>query len=117
MKRIEREEPLRFLIAIGLLALSLSGPVHAGGSAPAGKATYDKKCKTCHGVDGIAKPALAKMLKVTMRDLGSKEVQGKSDEGLKKDVVEGTGKMKPVKGLSDKEIEAVIGFIRSLAKR
>lgn len=39
------------------------------------------------------------MMKVTMRRLDSKEVQGKSDEQLKKNIVGGTGKTKPVKAL------------------
>jgi mono/diheme cytochrome c family protein len=54
---------------------------------------------------------------VTLRGLDSKEVQGKSDGALKKDIVEGTGKMKPVKGLSDNQLAEVLAYVRSLAKK
>jgi len=45
-----------------------------------------------------------------------KEIQGKSDEELKKAVGEGFGKMKPVPGLSSKQVGDVVAFVRSLAK-
>ena len=46
-----------------------------------------------------------------MNALGSKEVQAKKDADLKKDIVEGNGKMKPVK-LTDEETANVIAFLR-----
>jgi cytochrome c1 len=52
-----------------------------------------------------------------MRHLGSKEVQAKNDAGLRKDIVEGTGKMRPIKGLSDKQVNDVVAFLRSLATK
>lgn len=91
--------------------------VVAGGDAKAGKVVYDKKCVSCHGPNGEGKPALAKALKVEIRDLGSKEVQDKTDEQLKKDTAEGTGKMKAVTGLKDQEVTDLIAFMRSLKKK
>lgn len=91
--------------------------VFAGGDAKAGKAVYDKKCASCHGANGEGKPVLAKALKVEIRDLGSKEVQAKSDAQLRKDSVEGVGKMKPVTGMKEEETVNLIAFIRSLAKK
>jgi hypothetical protein len=41
--------------------------------AAAGKAAYDKSCKSLHGPDGSGNPAIAKMMKVDMRDLKSAE--------------------------------------------
>ena len=52
----------------------------AAGDATAGKAIYDKSCKSCHGAAGAANPAIAKMMKVEMKDLGSGETQGLSDD-------------------------------------
>jgi len=89
----------------------------AGGDAKAGKAVYDKKCALCHGKEGEGKDAIAKMMKVEMPHLGSKEVQAKSDADLEKIIAEGSGKMKPVKGLSDADKSNVIAFVRSLAKK
>jgi len=101
-----------FLLA-GLLAMATP---QEKGDAKAGKMLYDKKCASCHGPNGEGKAVLAKALKVELRDLGSKEVQGKKDEELKKDSVEGIGKMKPVTGLKDKEVADLIAFLRSLKK-
>ena len=57
------------------------------------------------------------MFKVEMRSLNSKEVQAKSDTQLKEIVTKGTGKMKPVSGLSDKELDNLIAYLRTLAKK
>jgi len=66
-----------------------------------------------HGADGAGVPAIAKTLNVTLKPLGSKEVQAKSDADLKKDTTAGTGKMKPVK-LTDAEASDVVAFLRTL---
>ena len=93
------------------------GFAYAAGSPQAGKAVFEKSCKTCHGLDGHGNPAIAKMMKVTFRGLDSQQVQSKSDAELKKDVVEGIGKMKPIKGLSDAQIADVTAYVRSLGRR
>jgi hypothetical protein len=46
--------------------------------------------------------------------LGSKEVQAKSHDELRRDIAEGIGKMKPVKGLSDKDLSDLVAFMRTL---
>ncbi len=105
--------------SVGLvLALAVAIPLLAAGKGDAakGKTVYASKCAACHGPDGEGKESIAKMFKVTMRPLGSKEVQAKDDETLRKNILEGNGKMKPVK-LSDPEATDVIAFIRSLAKK
>lgn len=89
--------------------------VLAGGDAAKGKATYASKCAMCHGAGGEGKDAMAKVLKVEFRHLGAKEVQAKKDDELKKEIVQGTGKMKPVK-LTDEEAANVIAFVRTLKK-
>lgn len=86
------------------------------GDAAAGKALYAKSCAGCHGVAGEPKAALAKALKVEMRHLGAKEVLAKTDAELRKDVREGFGKMKPVKGLSDPDVNNVITYMRGFAQ-
>lgn len=104
-------------VLLGALFAGTMLVVSKGGDATAGKAVYDKKCATCHGETGEGKAAIAKMLKVEMRHLGSKEVQAKSDEQLRKDTVEGIGKMKPVKGLTDEEIVNVLAYVRTLKQK
>jgi len=44
-------------------------------------------------------------------------VQKKTDAELKKIIEEGSGKMKPVKGLSEIDIANVIAYVRTLAKK
>jgi len=88
----------------------------AAGDATAGKATYDKSCKSCHGAAGAANPAIAKMMKVEMKDLGSAEAQGMSDDAMKKIITTGQGKMKPVASVTGKSVDNVIAFVRTLKK-
>jgi len=95
----------------GVLLLSL--PLAAADTA-AGKAVYDKSCKSCHGPDGAGNPAVAKMMKVEMKALGSKEVQAKSDADLKAVITNGAGKMKPVTSVTGDQVTAVVAFVRSL---
>lgn len=108
---------MKRLLTMFVALVSLAGLALGSGNTQAGKAVFDKSCKTCHGADGQGNPVIAKMMKVTLRGLDSKEVQGKSDGALKKDIVEGTGKMKPVKGLSDNQLAEVLAYVRSLAKK
>jgi mono/diheme cytochrome c family protein len=82
--------------------------------APEGKAVFTAKCQPCHGPNGEGKPAIAKMYQVEMHPFASKEVQAKTDADFKKTITTGQGKMKPVAGLSDKQIEDVIAFVRTI---
>lgn len=111
---------LAMVVAVAMavaMALSLALPraAFSGGDAEKGKALYAGKCKMCHAAEGEGNPAIAKMSKVELKALGSKEVQGMKDAELKKDIVEGKGKMKPVK-LTDEEAANVIAFLRTLKK-
>jgi len=106
---------LRICAVLILPALSF-----AQGSAAAGhpgKPLYDKACKACHGAEGQGNPAIAKSLKITLRDLKSPEVQKKTDEQWVKDITVGTAKKKPVKSLTTDQIRQVIAYVRSLAKK
>jgi mono/diheme cytochrome c family protein len=84
--------------------------------AAAGKEVFAKKCANCHGTAGEGKEAVAKMLKVEIRHLGAKEVQSKADAELKKDFLQGTGKMKAVTGVDSKSADDVVAYLRTLKK-
>jgi mono/diheme cytochrome c family protein len=84
------------------------------GDAAKGKGVFAAKCKGCHGAAGEGNPGIAKAMKVEMRALGSKEVQAKKDDELKKVVTDGTGKMKAVAGVAGTDLDNVIAFVRTL---
>ena len=95
-----------------LMTLMLAAGV-AAADAKAGKASYDKACKSCHGAAGEPNAAIAKSLKVEMRHLGAKEVQALSDAELKTIFTAGTGKMKPVKSVTGPAVDDVIAYLRT----
>lgn len=107
---------LAVVATLAILVMTLSGYA-AAPDAAAGKELYAKKCASCHAAAGEGKDTIAKMLKIELKHLGSKEVQAKSDADLAKAVKEGTGKMKPVSGLAEKDIQDVVAFLRTLAKK
>jgi mono/diheme cytochrome c family protein len=102
--------------SLGIAALFGASLSFAAGNAAAGKEIYSKKCVSCHGDAGEGKENVAKMLKVEIRPLGSKEVQAKSDADLKKAILEGTGKMKGVTGIDAKGADDLIAYLRTLKK-
>jgi mono/diheme cytochrome c family protein len=102
-----------------LTALSLAGfsaVSSLAADAKAGQAVYNKSCKTCHGPDGTANPAIAKMMKVDMKNLGSADVQALSDADIKGIVTTGKSKMKPISGVSGAALDNVVAYVRTLKK-
>ncbi len=91
-------------------------PAAWSANVAAGKADYDKACKSCHGATGAANPAIAKMMKVEMNDLGSAQVQAQSDAAIKSIIETGKGKMHPVATVTGSSIDDVIAYVRSLKK-
>jgi mono/diheme cytochrome c family protein len=84
------------------------------GNATAGKQVFSR-CAICHGDSGEGKEAIGKALGVTMPHLGSKEVQALDSAAMKKIILEGKGKMRPI-SLSDQDAADVITYIRTLKK-
>jgi mono/diheme cytochrome c family protein len=101
------------IIALGLTAAAATAIQAA--DAAAGKAAYDKSCKSCHGPDGAGNPAVAKMMKVDMRDLKSADVQAMSDGDLAKVITDGKGKMKPVTAASGSAND-IVAYLRTWKK-
>lgn len=82
--------------------------------AKAGKAAYEKACQSCHGPDGTPKDAIAKMMKVEMKDLKSAEIQGMSDDEIKKIITTGKGKMRPITSVSGAAVDDVAAYVHTL---
>ena len=99
-----------------LTITALAATAGMAADAKAGQAAYDKSCKSCHGADGTPNAAIAKMMKVDMKDLKSAEVQAMSDGDLKKVISDGKGKMKPIKTVTGADADNVVAYIRSLKK-
>jgi mono/diheme cytochrome c family protein len=80
-----------------------------------GGTDFKAKCAMCHGADGKGDTAMGK--KFGLKDLGSAEVQGKSDADLTTTVTKGKDKM-PAYGekLSKDQIDGLVKYIRSLKK-
>jgi mono/diheme cytochrome c family protein len=94
----------------------ISATILMGADAAAGKAAYDRACKSCHGADGTPNEKIAAAMKVEMRSLNSKEVQATSDAQLKAVITDGKGKMKPIKSVSGADADNIVAYIRSLKK-
>jgi mono/diheme cytochrome c family protein len=95
---------------------ALSAASMLAANAKNGNAVYDKACKTCHGSDGTANPAIVTMMKVPINDLKSADVQGLADPALKAIVTDGKGKMKPVKTVTGADLDDVVAFVHTLKK-
>ena len=104
------------MILITVAASALSCAAVQAADVAAGKTAYDASCKSCHGADGTPNPAIAKMMKVDMKSLGSAEVQAHSDADIAKIIAEGQGKMKPVKTVSGPAVDNVVAYVRTLKK-
>lgn len=104
-------------IRVGISTFLLTlGMAYAAGNATAGKADYDRACKSCHGATGTANPAIAKAMKVEIKDLGSSDVQNMSDAEIEKIITGGEGKMPAVKSVTGKQVDDVVAYVRTLKK-
>ena len=103
-----------------LLALALTaGTLTAFGADAA--ANWTDHCAKCHGADGKGDTKMGQKLGIA--DLSDAKVQAKfTDEAAFKAIKEGIkdkdGKlsMKPIEGLSDADIKALIPVVRALKK-
>ena len=75
---------------------------------------YDAECQSCHGANGEGKSVIGKAFVVTVKALRSKEVQATSAADMKKVILSGTGKMKPVAGITDKQADDIVAYVKTL---
>jgi cytochrome c553 len=87
----------------------------------ASSANWENHCSSCHGMDGRGETKMGKKLKI--RDLTDPQYQASfTDEAafnaVKIGVKNEAGKttMKPIEGLSDEEINALVVYLRALKK-
>jgi cytochrome c553 len=108
----------RFVV-ISFLVSVLGAALAAYAADAAGN--WTEHCAKCHGADGKGQTKMGK--KLNIRDLSDAQVQAKfTDEQAFKSMKEGVkdkdGKqaMKPIEGLSDADMKALVGYVRSLKK-
>ncbi|MEZ5275295.1 MAG: cytochrome c [Opitutaceae bacterium] len=102
--------PLSLLFSLGFAV---------GGYAADSAAVWTESCQKCHGANGNGDTKMGKKLK--LGDLTKAEVQAEfTDEAAFKAIKEGikdeSGKtlMKPIEGLTDEEITALVHYVRGL---
>jgi mono/diheme cytochrome c family protein len=105
---------MRITLAIVTLA-ALSTTAGFAADVKAGKASYNKSCKGCHGADGTPSAGVAKMFP-GMKDLSSADVQATSDADMKAIITGGKGKMKPVAAVTGASVDNVVAYVRALKK-
>ena len=98
-----------------MIAAVSAGSVFAA-DLKVGAAAYNTSCKSCHGADGTANPAIAKMMKVDIADLKSSEVASMSDAAMATVITGGKGKMRPVTAVNSASADNVVAYVRSLKK-
>ena len=99
------------LMLLPFVAFGLLGPFAQAQSG--GAAVYKTKCAGCHGADGKGATAVGKANNI--RDLGSADVQGQSDDALAGIIGNGKGKMPAYgKSLKPDQIKDLVAYIRTL---
>jgi len=103
---------MRTILMTAALAALSSTAIFAADAA-AGKAVYDKSCKSCHGADGTPNPGMVKMMKVDIKDF---KTTAYSDADIKTAVTAGKGKMKPIPTITGASLDNVTAYVQSLKK-
>ena len=84
------------------------------------KENWDKGCAKCHGADGKGETKMGK--KLDIKDFtDAKYQESLKDEAMLKAIKEGVKdgektRMKPVEGLSEEEMKALVAYVRKFKK-
>jgi mono/diheme cytochrome c family protein len=99
---------MRTILTLAAFA-ALSSTAVFGADAAAGKAVYDKSCKTCHGPEGTPPAGMAKAMGI--KDFKTTDF---GDAAIKTAVTEGKGKMKPIASVTGASLDNVVAYVKSL---
>lgn len=116
IKRLRSESAIRLLSFLLIVNFTVFRPKSVLADPSGGAALFKSKCVMCHGPDGSGNTPIGKAIGTP--DLRSAQVQKLSDAQLSAIIIKGKGKM-PAFGssLSKSQTDALVAFIRSLAKK
>ena len=77
-----------------------------------GGATYKAKCAMCHGPTGTPSAGMAKMMGI--KPVSDPSMQSLTVSQIAVTVKNGKGKMKPIAGLTDPQVQAVAAYFKTL---
>jgi cytochrome c553 len=103
-----------------LITVAACAAIVVSASAADVKENWDKSCKKCHGAEGKGDTPTGKKLEI--KDLTDAKVQASlKDDAMFKAIKEGVKdgdkvRMKPIEGLSDEEMKALVAYVRTLKK-
>ena len=113
-----RKQTMKTLFIISVVIATMAW---SSAQAADAKATYGKKCASCHGADGKGETKMGK--KLAVKDYTDAKVQqAMKDDAAFKSIKEGMkdkgGKtlMKPLEGVTDDEIKALVKMMREFKK-
>lgn len=101
---------MRMILTTAALA-ALCSTAALAADATAGKAVYDKSCKTCHGPAGTPPAGMAKAMGI--KDFTTTSF---SAADIKTAVTQGKGKMKPIASVTGASVDNVAAYVMSLKK-
>ncbi len=103
-----------------IAALLLLGPALTASAADAA-ANWEEHCAKCHGADGKGQTKMGRKLNIS--DFTDAKVQAcftdeRAFKAMKEGVKDKNGKqtMKPIEGLTDDDMKALVPFVRALKK-
>jgi mono/diheme cytochrome c family protein len=110
MDTIKNKVAVALLLMVGLAATAFAQ------NGAVGKDLFASRCAICHDADGSGKTAVGKKLKLS--NLGSPEVQKRSDEYFTTMISKGAGKMPAwYDRLTPQQIDQIRDYIRELGKQ
>ena len=84
--------------------------------ADRGARIFKGRCSGCHGPEGKGQTALAQAM--SLKDLGSAEVQKKTNKELREIIAKGKDPMPAYRGqIKPEEITALVAYIRALGRK
>src|SRR5689334_3442370 len=106
---------MKNFVQVTWLLVLLVAIVSTSAFADSGADTFKSKCAACHGATGAADSAMGKSMHI--KDLGSADVQSKSDAQLTEIITKGQKPMPGYEGkLTGDQINDVVKYVRTLKK-